>query len=208
MKITTDELVNLVKTNMEELAPAWEEAVLQTDSIGIDRYIRAKMPEAIRLVLMSVSPGMVEAASFDSGLLPQKNQDGSGKVLLPGNWMKMVSFKMKGWNRPVTEFLAEEDPLAARQQNLFLRGGSNKPVCVVGHTSEGSLALFYYSLPAYVRVHEIEQALYLPEPQESDGGYDFPRQLMPEVCYMCAALVYDILGRPDMSAIMKERINL
>ena len=60
----------------------------------------------------------------DAALLPQKNQDGSGVDSLPEDWKKMVSFKMKGWNRPVTEFLAEEDPLAVRQQNLFLRGGS------------------------------------------------------------------------------------
>lgn len=208
MKISTEELKNLVKTDMEELSPQWESEVLQTDAIGIERYIEVKLPEAIRQVLLSVSPSMAEAVPFDAALLPQKNQDGSGVVSLPEDWMKMVSFKMKGWNRPVTEFLAEEDPLAARQQNLFLRGGGLKPVCVIGHTPEGVLSLFYYSLPAYVRVHEIEQALYLPQPKEVDGGYDFPRRLMPEVCYVCAALVYDILGRPDMAAVMRERATL
>lgn len=208
MKISTEELKNLVKTDMEELSPQWESEVLQTDAIGIERYIETKLPEAIRQVLLSVSPSMLEAVPFDAALLPQKNQDGSGIVPLPEDWMKMVSFKMKGWNRPVTEFLAEEDPLAIRQQNLFLRGGSLKPVCVIGHTPEGILSLFYYSLPAYVRVHEIEQALYLPCPKEVDGGYDFPRRLMPEVCYVCAALVYDILGRPDMAAVMRERVTL
>ncbi len=208
MKVGIEDLINLVKTNMEELSPEWESGVLQTDTVGIERYIKAKLPEAIRLVLLSAPSGIVEAVPFDSTLLPQKNQDGSGAVLLPDNWMRMISFKMKGWNRAVTEFLTEEDPLAACQRNLFLRGGSQKPVCVVGHTADGSLALFYYSLPAYVRVHEIEQALYLPVPSETDGAYDFPQRLIPAVCYMCAALVYGILGRPDMATIMKECANM
>lgn len=208
MKISTEELKIIVKTNMEELSPEWENEVLQTDAVGIERYIEAKLPEAIRLILMSASPSMEAAVPFDSALLPQKNQDGSGVVSLPDDWMKMVSFKMKGWNRAVTEFIAEEDPIAARQQNLFLRGGSLKPVCVIGHSSDGRLALFYYSLPAYVRVHEIEKALYLPLPKEVDGGYVFSCRLVPEVCYMCAALVYDILGRPDMAAVMKERVTV
>ncbi|MBQ7822760.1 MAG: hypothetical protein IJ338_01055 [Bacteroidaceae bacterium] len=208
MKIDIEELTRMVKTNMEELSPEWESEVLQTDSVGIERYIEAKLPEAIRQVLLSAPSGIIEAVPFDSTLLPQKKQDGSGMVHLPDDWMRMILFKMKGWNRAVTAFLTEEDPFSACQQNLFLRGGSSKPVCVVGHASDGRLALFYYSLPAYVRVHEIEQALYLPVPKAVDGTYDFPRRLMPEVCYMCAALVYDILGRPDMAAMMKECVNM
>ena len=44
MKISTEELKNLVKTDMEELSPQWESEVLQTDAIGIERYIEVKLP--------------------------------------------------------------------------------------------------------------------------------------------------------------------
>ena len=118
MKIDIEELTRMVKTNMEELSPEWESEVLQTDSVGIERYIEAKLPEAIRQVLLSAPSGMVEAVPLDSTLLPQKKQDGSGMVHLPDDWMRMILFKMKGWNRAVTAFLTEEDPFSSCQQNF------------------------------------------------------------------------------------------
>ena len=47
MFLTTAQWIERVKTDMEELTPDWDNVVSQTGGADIDRYIRAKWPEAL-----------------------------------------------------------------------------------------------------------------------------------------------------------------
>ena len=50
--------------------------------------------------------------------------------------------------------------------------------------------------------------MYIPVPEMQDGGYDVPARLADAVGYVCAAMVYEILGQPDMAAQMVGRVAL
>ena len=44
MKVSVDELVDRVKANMEELTDSFDSDIVMTAGIGVERYIREKMP--------------------------------------------------------------------------------------------------------------------------------------------------------------------
>ena len=89
-----------------------------------------------------------------------------------------------------------------------MRGGVNKPVAVLSMSASGRVILDYYSLPAFLRTHEVDSAVYIPVPEIQNGGYDVPIRLTDAVGYVCAAMVYEILGQPDMAVQMSGRVVL
>lgn len=137
--------------------------------------------------LMKVAPAYTfkgRYASFtpsNSGLID--NGNGSGSVLLPDNFVRLVSFRMEGWQRDATHLYTVDDPIYRKQSNLYLRGGVANPVTVLsGHRLE------YYSLPKNVK-HVVEKAEFL---------IDIPVDLLDDLLidpltWLTASKVLDVL---------------
>ncbi len=206
MFLTTDEWINRVKTDMEELTPDWDRIVSQTGGADIEQYIRAKWPEALARQLLVAPESICRGVDISSRLTPEMRQDGSGRVVLPDDTLRMLRFEMKGWRRPVTRFIDNRHPTAEKQLNPYARGGTEKPVAVVSGDEQGRIVLDYYSLPPYMHRHEVKSAVYLPLPQEQENGYDLYPLLGDSACYLCAALVFDILGQSDKAEIMRKQL--
>ena len=197
-----------IRTNMEELLPENETAEIDIFGVDVGEYIRAKLPDAIARVFITAPVHLLEGKECKDVLLPEKRQDGSGRVVFPEKVLRVLSFKMKGWNRPVTRFINSCHAKSELQYNRYVRGGVNKPVAVLSMSASDRVVLDYYSLPASLRFHEVDSAVYIPVPEMQDGGYDVPVRLADAVGYVCAALVYEILGQPDMAAQMVGRVAL
>ena len=177
---------------MEELLPENETAEIDIFGVDVGEYIRAKLPDAIARVFITAPVHLLEGKECKDVLFPEKRQDGSGRVIFPEKVLRVLSFKMKGWNRPVTRFINS----CHEKSELQYMSASDRVV------------LDYYSLPASLRVHEVDSAVYVPVPEMQDGGYDVPVRLADAVGYVCAAMVYEILGQPDMAAQMAGRVVL
>lgn len=208
MLVSIGEWVRKVRTNMEELMPENMSAEVDTFGIDTDDYIRAKLPDAIIRIFITAPAYLLKGMECRGQLVPERRQDGSGTVTFPENVLRVLSFKMKGWKRPVTRFIDSRHAKSELQYNRYTRGGVNKPVAVLSANADGNTVLDYYSLPSFVRNHEVESAIYVPVPEIVDGGYDVPVRLVDAVGYVCASMVYEILGQPDMSAQMTGRILL
>ena len=206
MFLTTSQWIERVKTDMEELTPDWDNVVSQTGGADIDRYIRAKGPEALAQQLLIAPEYLCQGIDISTELSPQMRQDGSGRVVLPKDMLRMLRFEMKGWRRPVTHFLDNRHPMAEKQYNPYARGGTEKPVAIITTDDYGNTVLDYFSLPPYLRRHEIKSATYLPVPQEKEGGYDLYPLLGDSTCYLCAALVYEILGQSEKAVTMRRQM--
>lgn len=96
--------------------------------------------------------------------------DGSGYVVLPPDFLRLVYFKMYSWRTGVYEAEDEGSDVAMMQLNPFTRGTPLKPVCVFSHDLSGNRTLEYYTA-GYLnngnyhrRDHRIDRALYLPIP--------------------------------------------
>lgn len=206
MKYSLDTLVGLVKINMEESQEGYGTLPLpEVDSLGIDHYIKEKIPEAVVKVFMAAPSYLLEQTDMKKQLVPKQNQDGSGEIVLPADMLKMTLFKMQGWKRPVTRFLNENHPAAELQNNIYTMGGVSKPAAVITHNSNGDKVLRYYSLPPEVRVHKIEEALYVKLPDFS-VPVEINEILLPSVTYSAAAMVYEITGEKERAVIMNQRV--
>ena len=104
MKVSVDELVDRVKANMEELTDSFDADIVMTAGIGVERYIREKMPDALLAVWATEPVSSLPLTDCASLLRPQRSSDGSGYVLLPDDVWRMAEFCMDGWRQPVTEF--------------------------------------------------------------------------------------------------------
>lgn len=197
-----------IRTNMEELLPENETAEIDIFGVDVGEYIRAKLPDAITRVFITAPVHLLEGKECKDVLFPEKRQDGSGRVVFPEKVLRILSFKMKGWNRPVTRFIDSRHAKSELQYNRYVRGGVNKPVAVLSMSASGRVILDYYSLPAFLRTHEVDSAVYIPVPEIQNGGYDVPIRLVDAVGYVCAAMVYEILGQPDMAVQMSGRVVL
>lgn len=206
MLVSIEEWVKRVRTNMEELLPGDEPLGITTFGVDTDEYIRAKLPEAITRVFIMSPAHLLEGEECKDLLLPEKRQDGSGRVIFPEKVLRILSFKMKGWNRPVTRFIDSRYAKNELQYNPYVRGGINKPVAVLSALPDGKVALDYYSLPVFLRKHEIDSAMYVPVPELVEDCYNVPVRLIDAVTYVCAAMVYEILGQSDMAAQMSGRV--
>lgn len=193
---------------MEELLPENETAEIDIFGVDVGEYIRAKLPDAITRVFITAPVHLLEGKECKDVLFPEKRQDGSGRVVFPEKVLRILSFKMKGWNRPVTRFIDSRHAKSELQYNRYVRGGVNKPVAVLSMSASGRVILDYYSLPAFLRTHEVDSAVYIPVPEIQNGGYDVPIRLADAVGYVCAAMVYEILGQPDMAVQMSGRVVL
>ena len=92
-------------------------------------------------------------------------------------------------------------PMYELQFNRYTRGGISSPVCVLSKEG-GQKCLDYYSLPPHVELHRVKSARYVAYPDKNASSYEISPPLIPAVCYTCAALVYEILGRPEQAAAM------
>lgn len=206
MFLTTEQWIERVKTNMEELTPDWDAVVARMGGGDIEQYIRAKWEEALKSLLLTAPEYLCGGVDIADRLAPERRQDGSGRVVLPDDMLRMVRFSMKGWRRPVVKFLDRLDPAAVLQYNPYSRGGAEKPAALLTTDEAGHTVLDYYALPPYMCRHEVQEAVYVPLPRERDGGYDLAPLLGDSACYLCAALVYEILGQNDMAAVMRSRV--
>ena len=199
-QVPIEELVEAVRVTLDENQVESEYLATGTDNMELDEIIRAKLG-----ILEMCPAGLLEAEEMD---LPDTAQlpadDGSGTLVLPEDFLRLVNFKLKSWNRAVTTVADEGSPTDLMQRNPFTRGTWMKPVCVFAHNSEGQRTMEYFTAgkDADGKVdHRIERALYVPLPtvQSGDEGdtIGLPALLRSSVVYYCAGLVEITRGNPE-----------
>lgn len=93
--------------------------------------------------------------------------DGSGWVLLPQDFLRLIAFQMDDWLMPVNTAITADHPLYCQQRSPWpgLRGNPERPVCAIVHRPEGLALEFYTCRSANAQV---KQAVYLPQPAIQD----------------------------------------
>lgn len=132
-----------------------------------------------------------------SGLTP--HADGSGELPLPSDFLRLLSFKMKGWKRTVTNPIYDTDVRYEQQANLTLRGGEIFPVVAI---CDGESRLEYYSssLGPYASV---DQARYFPYP---DIQKEFPEVLIDLTAWKVAELTLSSMNDQASAQLANQRI--
>lgn len=150
-----------------------------------DMEIEAALKRACRELLMEVSaeylqPTVIRDVEGSTDPTPSqvKNTDGTGYVVLPTDYMRLVAFKLWSWAGVVRETI---DPLSdeARQQvSRWTRGTPQKPKAMADVDQNGNKILRYWTAGMYnsptasaldtVYNHKIEYLSYVAEPQPTE----------------------------------------
>lgn len=198
-------LIELIKINMEEGFSGGD--VERVGGVGVESYIESKLPEAINAVFMAAPNILLPQTDASKTLIPIKNQNGSGEIVLPKDVLRITLLRMKGWDKAVTRFEDSNSVTATLQNNPYTMAGRAKPVVVLSVNHSGDRVLKYYSLPPEVRTHEIADVLYVKIPDLSTP-IEIHELLLPSITYLTAALVFEILGDAERSAIMRTHVSV
>lgn len=173
------------------------------DTLSLNDIIHSKIAEAARKVV-SMAPLLLVDGGVPFGDAVYWRGEGSGWILLPEDFLRLLLFKMSDWERPVYEAITAADARYGQQFSRYkgLRGTSQKPVVAIVSRAEGRALEFFSSKDETATV---EQALYLPLPRvDKDGGIEIPERCYDGVVYETASLVLATLGQRELSAIMAE----
>lgn len=173
-----------------------------TDTLTLDEIIMSKLADAVRLVEMEAPATMLESG-HDFGDNIFIGEDGKGFVILPEDFMRLISFRMSDWKRTVFEAISENDSQYALQSSKWkgICGNPEKPVCAIVRRSEGKV-LEFYSCNDNTAI--VTQATYVPIPRiDIDGGIDVAENCYRAAIYRAASLALASVG-DQLSTTMLE----
>ncbi len=191
--ITADFIIDKVRLLINETTGEEALAQLSEDTRSIDVTIAGLVGDAVLFVQQNKSCGALNPKSCAADKIAVTARgDGGGEIVLPDDFVSLLSLQMKGWMRPCTQLVPAGMPLAAAQGNVLTRGGCSKPVCVEGFSADGAPVLRFYSLPEGempLVEHFVYEAAY-----DAKVGINCPpsNPLLTAVAYECAALLYNV----------------
>ena len=190
-KVLVDELVKEVRVTLDENQVESEYLQSSTENMELNEIIRSKMPDAVRGIVEMCPVSLLNADALTLADDDRtENEDGIGFVVLPNDFLRLVSFKLASWNRSVTSVADEESPTGLMQRNAFTRGTPMKPVCVLSHKADGKRVLEYFT--ASGGNDTIERALYVTNPsivtEDGNEKISIPHLLRAAIVNYCAGL--------------------
>jgi hypothetical protein len=210
MNYSVEDLVKAARVAMDRNNNSQPLAALgDVDTLMVDEIIESKVEDAARLVESSAAHYLLDDGQPLSTSIEWEGQPGygAGRINLPQDFMRLVTFRMSDWYKPVTEAITEDDPTYPMQSSPYagVRGNPERPVVAITHGAAGQVLEFYscQSGPG-VRVHV---ARYLPIPTIKDGYIDLCPKLERAVVYRLASMTCAIIGASDLAALLLGTSN-
>ena len=173
------------------------------DALSLDEIIHSKIEDAVTRI-HSDAPVYLLECGHNFGESIHWGDMGSGRVLLPDDFMRLVVFRMSDWECPVYEAISPNSPQNLLQHSRFkgLRGTPQCPVCVLSVRPEGKVLEFYSCKNEDATVSE---GVYIPFSKiDSDGGIDISERCYRSTIYLTAALVATAYGDADKVSMFTE----
>ncbi|MBF0651069.1 hypothetical protein IR083_19825 [Dysgonomonas sp. GY75] len=203
------EFIARVMQVMNELG--WDDpgsdAFIGSDTTKVEKHIEAVFTDAWRKAVNLLPKTYFTVCDFSGQAISPDISKGTGYVVLPPDFHKLASFKMKGWQKAAETLHDSSDPIASVQANEYTRGNICRPVCVknIRETGEGiNTVLEYYSLYKGMR-HEISEALYIPVTAPLSDDTVISGKLFIPLAYLCAGMVFEIFEKPGMAKVMEAK---
>ena len=174
----------------------------EADTLSLDDIIGSKILDAVRDIHLAAPAYMLEGHDFkDSTVIWEKSTGtGSGYVVLPKDFLKLVSFKMSDWERTVYAAVTPDDPKYALQRSRFgVKGNWQKPVCAI--TLRPELCMEFYSCHGGKNV-TVEMAKYMSVPEISNEQVEICERCYKSVVYRIAGLTLVALNEPQKAEVL------
>lgn len=202
MKYRISDLKREIRTVLDQNKSSEPLAELgDIDTLSFDEIVGSKIEEAAHIVMLHAPLHLLGSGiPFGDGI-EWKNAEGhgSGSILLPDDFLRLVVFQMSDWSRAVREAITPSDASYSLQSSRFpgVRGCPQKPVVAIVNTGIG-LMLEFYSCTGGAGV-SIKQASYLPKPQILDDKIELSEKIKKAVVYYSSYLVAVTMGDKEQS---------
>ena len=133
-----------------------------------------------------------------------ENPDNTGYIVLPDDFLRLVSFKMSAWKKALIEAISEDHPKYNLQKNIYTRGGISKPVAVIRYEpgENNRKVIEYYSVTN--NNHNVDRLLYVNRKKAENLQND----LVDPLTWICASKVLEIEGEPQAAeSAMKKALE-
>lgn len=183
------------------------------DTLSLDEVVESKIVDAVRIIETQAPVYLLDHGKPFGESIGWKGQAGygAGYVLLPDDFMRLVSFQMSDWSRQVSVAITEDDPLYAQQQSRYpgVRGCPQKPVVAITNQPVGHY-LEFYSCTGGESV-SVKRAQYIPMPRIENGRIEICEKLKSAVVAYAAYLAAQSLQEAEWAErllnIAKELIK-
>lgn len=182
MILSINEIANRVRTALRIdacAAPLYDDT---PDEEKFNRWLRAAIVTAARKAVAGADPA--ELIGYGRDFSDERvfiNDDGSGFVLLPSDYCRLLVFRMSDWHRAVFAPVDASSEAYARSLSPWQGVGANpwRPVCAEVFRSEGRALEFRGSLSSGAT---IAMAAYAPVPEIDDrDAIDLPERLIQSI---------------------------
>lgn len=198
-----DDIVNDVRTAMDYNSSDNNlSAFSDVDTISLDEIIKSKIVEGVKIIHSTAPIYLLEGGcNFRNAIYWGEHE--CGHILLPDDFMRLITFRMSDWARGVYNAITPDDPEYKKQSSRFkgIRGNYQKPVCAVVFRSEGK-ALEFYSCKS--RNAHVSNALYLPYPTIKNDMIEICEKCYQSIIYTVAALTAAALRDTDNYNIFNQ----
>lgn len=194
MRIHIETLARLVLTRLNESPSPAPANFNQEEGLSLHGMIAAFAPEGTARAVMEAELETLDDFSHFGGSVGWLG-NGAGFVMLPADFLRLVSFRMSDWTMPVSTPVTPDSPLW-RLQSLpckGVRGRPSRPVCRILQRGVGRILEFYSSLSEEATVKE---GLYVARPFiDAEGYIRMPAACVNSAADHIAALVGEALCR-------------
>lgn len=191
-----------------------------SETLTLNQIIKSKIVEGVRRVHEKAPTHLIEnavpvtkgdtaldgdAKNFGSSI--HWEDETSGYVMLPDDFMRLIMFKMSDWERTVYNAISVYDAKYDQQSSRYkgLRGTPEKPLCVIAFRPEGKVLEFYSTND---RTATVEMATYLPFPViDSDDGIRISKRCYEAAIYIIAGLTAITYGDKEKASELIELSN-
>ena len=188
-------------------------AFIGSDTTKVKGHIESVFVDAWRKAINLLPKTYFTIKDFSRQKLVYDLTKGTGYVLIPEDFYKLSSFKIKGWQVTIETLIDNNDPLAKIQANEYTMGNVCRPVCVRNKISikerqvDDTIAvptdvIQYYSLPKGYK-HELEEALYIPAEKPLSDETKLTEKLYVPLAYLCASMLFEIFEKPDIAKTLE-----
>jgi len=205
------DLINRVRIALDENGDSGDLVALSDiDTLTLNDIIKYSLLDAARIVETNAPSYLLDAGeSFASQSVIWKGSKGygAGTIVLPEDFMRLVSFKMSDWTHSVNGAVTQESEAYLMQQSEYpgIRGCPQKPVVAIINAPAG-LSLEFYSCMGGAGV-SVEHAQYLPYPNITYGSIDLCRRLKDAIVYYAAYLTAQSLNNEQLATKMLSISN-
>jgi hypothetical protein len=210
MDYSVKDIIEQAKVAIDENVSSAPLAALgDVDTLTLDQIIESKVADAARLVESEAAHHLLDnGKAFGASVIWESQPGyGAGKINLPNDFLRLVTFRMSDWYRAVTEPITEDSPLYAMQSSRYagVRGNPERPVVAIVHDASTQM-LEFFSCQAGSGV-QVAKARYIPLPKIEDGYIELCPKLVRAVVYRAASMTAAAVGNNDLAALLLATSN-